>query len=185
MTVLAFGDSMTGGWGPALARARPDLSVIQQGVAGDTTPAALPRFQWAVRQYRPDWVVLMMGTNDPGYTGIDPDRTAVNLYKMATMAQAAGAQVLVVTQPPSVCTWTKREHGYLCALDAGLLANHAQRTEHTAAVAAILNRWPARTGRHVLDLRAELDVDTWLPLTWDGLHPTDEGYAWMADRIVR
>ena len=87
--VLAFGDSLTSGYGleadrsfpaqleAALAGAGHDVEVINAGVAGDTTAGGRARLAWSLAR-RPDAVILALGAND-GLRGIDPALTAANL----------------------------------------------------------------------------------------------------------
>lgn len=106
--VLAFGDSLTAGYGLArddafpvrlqsLLRARqPDAVVQNGGVSGDTTTlgrARLPRLLSALRQ-RPDLAILELGAND-FLQGLDPARTRQNLDAMLVTFADSGIPVLL------------------------------------------------------------------------------------------
>ena len=106
--VLAFGDSLTAGYGlaggdafpaklEALLRDRhPDAQVQNAGVSGDTTAsgrARLPRVLSALRQ-RPDLAILELGAND-FFQGFDPATTRRNLDAMLTAFADSAIPVLL------------------------------------------------------------------------------------------
>ena len=106
--VLAFGDSLTAGYGlspheafPArlevLLRDRhPAIRVQNAGVSGDTTASGrtrLARVLSALRQ-RPDLAILELGAND-FLQGLDPVRTRQNLDAMLTSFADSGIPVLL------------------------------------------------------------------------------------------
>lgn len=90
--ILAFGDSLTAGWGvepPSSVPACLEASLQKQGIAttfinegipGDTTVGALKRFDAALA-CDPDLVILELGAND-NRQAIPLDRTRANLNSM-------------------------------------------------------------------------------------------------------
>lgn len=90
--ILAFGDSLTAGWGlkpsksvPALLEAALkmnglEVSFINAGVPGDTTDGGMKRFEQALA-CNPDLVILELGAND-NLQAIPPERTKANLDAM-------------------------------------------------------------------------------------------------------
>lgn len=111
--ILAFGDSLTAGFGlppkasfPARLEARlhadgVDARVVNAGVSGDTTAGGLARLDWALAD-KPDLVILELGAND-ALRGIDPDTVRANLDKMIVKVQASGAKLLLagMRAPPN------------------------------------------------------------------------------------
>jgi acyl-CoA thioesterase I len=103
--VLAFGDSLTSGFGLPLEKGFParlearlradgiDARVINAGVAGDTTAGGLARIDWALAE-KPDLVILEFGANDM-LRGIDPKVTRGNLDAMLGKIRASGAKTLL------------------------------------------------------------------------------------------
>ncbi|MEM8914811.1 MAG: arylesterase [Pseudomonadota bacterium] len=93
--VMAFGDSLTAGFGLAEEDAFPiqleaaladngyDVSVINAGVSGDTTSSGLARLDWALGD-NPDFFIMELGAND-GLRAIDPAITRDNLDQMLTI----------------------------------------------------------------------------------------------------
>jgi acyl-CoA thioesterase-1 len=93
--VLAFGDSLTAGFGldPGLGFA-PQLqetlrrhgiaaTVVDGGVSGDTSEAGKARLGWTLDglERKPDLVILELGANDM-LRGLDPELTSRNLDAM-------------------------------------------------------------------------------------------------------
>jgi acyl-CoA thioesterase-1 len=104
--ILAFGDSLTSGYGLAPSGAFPsrlqaalkrqgiDVAITNGGVAGETTTDGLARLDWALAD-KPDLVILALGANDM-LRGIDPAVVRANLDKMIARIQASGAKVLLL-----------------------------------------------------------------------------------------
>jgi acyl-CoA thioesterase I len=111
--VLAFGDSITAGFGlppneafPARLEARLRdqgiaAHVVNAGVAGDTTAGGLARLDWSLAD-KPDVVILELGAND-ALRGIDPSTVRANLEAMIGRIQASGAKLLLtgMRAPPN------------------------------------------------------------------------------------
>jgi acyl-CoA thioesterase-1 len=90
--ILAFGDSLTAGYGlkpaeafpaqleAALRRDKIAVRVQNAGVSGDTTAQARARLAWVLRsmKQKPDLVIVQLGGNDM-LRGIDPAQTRANL----------------------------------------------------------------------------------------------------------
>lgn len=103
--ILAFGDSLTHGYGLAAGRTFPEqlqkalaarghrVEVINAGNSGDTTAAGLARLDWALSD-EPDLVIVELGAND-ALRGIDPGDTYRNLDAIVTRLRAAGLPVLL------------------------------------------------------------------------------------------
>jgi acyl-CoA thioesterase-1 len=105
LRVLAFGDSITAGYGltgdeafPAVLQARLrkdgfDAIVENAGVSGNTTQMGLTRFGRALGAGA-DLVILALGANDM-LNNVEPRVTRSNLEKMIRLAQRKGAPVLL------------------------------------------------------------------------------------------
>lgn len=111
--VLAFGDSLTAGYGlsaaqsfPAqlearLRRHRPGALVMNAGLSGDTTGAALarlPRVLSSLRQ-RPDLAIVELGANDL-IRGLPPEGTRANLHAILDELARCGIPALVAGMRP-------------------------------------------------------------------------------------
>ncbi|HYE00915.1 MAG TPA: arylesterase [Alphaproteobacteria bacterium] len=106
MKLLAFGDSLTAGYGlppgegltaqleKALRAEGLEVQVVNGGVSGDTTAAGLARLDWALAD-KPDAVMLALGANDM-LRGLDPKVAEANLDAMLGKLKAKGVPVLLV-----------------------------------------------------------------------------------------
>ncbi len=104
--ILAFGDSLTAGFGLApqdgftarlAARLETDgyaVEVVNAGVSGDTTSGGLARLDWSLPDH-PDIVLLELGAND-ALRGIDPKLARANLDAMLARLTAAHLKVLLI-----------------------------------------------------------------------------------------
>jgi len=87
--LLAFGDSLSAGYGLALGEGFTDqlgmalrkegldVKVLNGGVSGETTAGGLARLDWMLSD-EPDAVIVELGAND-GLRGLDPNETQANL----------------------------------------------------------------------------------------------------------
>lgn len=103
--LVAFGDSLTAGFGVAPGDAFPvqlqkalaarghNVEVMNAGVSGDTASAGLERFDWAVPEDA-DAVILELGAND-ALRGIDVASTAQTLDVLMARLAARKLPVLV------------------------------------------------------------------------------------------
>jgi acyl-CoA thioesterase-1 len=108
--LLVLGDSLTAGYGLAhddgfqaqLARAFPDVTIIDGAVSGDTTAGGLARLDWALGDGA-DAALVELGGND-GLRGIDPRNTEANLAAILDALQAKHIPVLLsgMYAPPNL-----------------------------------------------------------------------------------
>ncbi len=103
--IVAFGDSLTSGYGLRQSQAFPvqlqkelrargkNVVISNAGVAGDTSAAGLARFDWAIGD-DVDAVILELGAND-ALRGIDPKVTRENLQKILARLKTRGIPVLL------------------------------------------------------------------------------------------
>ncbi|MBK9166932.1 MAG: arylesterase [Bryobacterales bacterium] len=111
--IVAFGDSLSAGYGLDPGQSYPDFlqraldargiafRVVNAGVSGDTTSGGLARID-TVLSHKPVLVILELGGND-GLRGIPIAETRGNFQKMIERLQAGGARVLLagITLPPN------------------------------------------------------------------------------------
>ncbi len=105
ITIVAFGDSLTAGYGVQFNESFPaqlqmallakghKVQVINAGVSGETTAGGLERLDWTL-QPRPDGVILELGAND-ALRGVDPNQPRDNLDKMLAALRSKGVEVLL------------------------------------------------------------------------------------------
>ena len=106
--ILAFGDSLTAGYGldrglgfapqlqATLRRHGIAATVFDGGVSGDTTQAGRARLGWTLDGLprKPDLVILELGANDM-LRGLDPALTRANLDAMLAEFDKRGIKVVI------------------------------------------------------------------------------------------
>ena len=100
-TIVCFGDSLTFGTGaprggdyPSRLAALLGQEVINAGVPGDTTAAALERLERDVLAYNPRIVLITLGGNDLRHR-VPPQQAFGNLRRIIETIQERGALVIV------------------------------------------------------------------------------------------
>jgi acyl-CoA thioesterase-1 len=111
--IVAFGDSLTAGFGVDPGKSYPDFlqqeldsrgypyRVINQGVSGDTTADGLARIGMATAE-KPAIVIVELGAND-GLRGLPVANTRANLDRIIREFRNSGATVVLagITLPPN------------------------------------------------------------------------------------
>ena len=113
-TVLVMGDSLSAaynlpaeqGW-VAMTAARmktshPNWRVVNASISGETTSGGLSRFPAALKQHKPNLVIIELGAND-ALRGLPLAMSRKNLQSMIRQAKAAKAKVLLIgmQMPPN------------------------------------------------------------------------------------
>jgi acyl-CoA thioesterase I len=170
--ILAFGDSLTAGYGlpknesfpvmlQAALRARGiAATVIDGGVSGDTTAGGRSRLEWSLAA-NPDFVIVELGAND-ALRGLDPAAVEANLDAILTQIKQRNLPVLLagMLAPPNLGEdYAKRFNG--------LYPRLAER--HKVALYPFFLDGVA--------MQAALNQG-------DGLHPNARGVAAIVDRIT-
>ncbi|NDW03623.1 arylesterase [Jiella pacifica] len=112
--IVAFGDSLTQGYGVDPGKAFPEqlqaalrkdglnATVDNAGVSGDTTTGGLSRLDWSVPQSA-DLVIVELGAND-ALRGVSPDITRKNLDEILKRLTERGQKVIFagMLAPPNM-----------------------------------------------------------------------------------
>ena len=103
--IVAFGDSLTAGYGLAEEESYPSLlqarlkrlgypqRVVNAGVSGDTSAGGVARLDWVLQQ--PVQVMIVCFGGNDGLRGLDPNELHRNLDTIIVQAQKHGAKVLL------------------------------------------------------------------------------------------
>jgi acyl-CoA thioesterase-1 len=171
--ILAFGDSLTAGYGlpaaegftaqleRALVARGLDVVVQNAGVSGDTTAGGRARLAWTLGDRKPDLVLLELGAND-ALRGLDPDAMRRNLDAM--LAELKRREVPVL----------------LAGMQAPRNLGPEYRAAYDKVFAELADEYEAPLYPFFLDgvaMNPQLNQS-------DGLHPTAEGVAVIVERIV-
>ena len=150
-SILVYGDSLSAAYGIAQAKGwvsllgarvkqeRPDYSVANASISGETTSGGRARFDKALAEHRPAVVILELGAND-GLRGLPVAQMKANLSAMIERSQKRGARVLLVGMrlPPNYGpdytrafeeTYAELARRYKTALVPFLLEGFAEKRE--------------------------------------------------------
>jgi acyl-CoA thioesterase-1 len=170
--IVAFGDSLSAGYGLRQSQAFPaqlqkelkarghNVIVANAGVSGDTTAAGLARLAWAIGDDA-DAVILEFGAND-ALRGIDPKVTRENMQKILSKLADRRIPVLL-TGMRSPTNWGETYSDDFDAIFPDLAREHS------------LIFYPFFLEGVVLD--AKLNQD-------DGMHPNAKGVAAIVHAIL-
>jgi lysophospholipase L1-like esterase len=171
--IVFMGDSITEGW----QSKRPAFFTpgrICRGISGQTTPQMVLRMMADVIALKPRLIHIMAGTNDiAGNTGkITVAQSCDNLRMMTELAQANGIKVLLASVPPAGdFPWRPGLETVkpIRAINVWL-AGYARR-----ARATYVDYTPV-----LADAKGAMKPG----LAFDGVHPTEAGYAAMEKLLV-
>src|SRR6184192_2803236 len=160
--IVAFGDSLTAGYGagagedyPARLSALIGEPVINAGVSGDTTGSALARLDADVLVRDPRIVIVGLGGND-FLGGVPIASTEVNLREIVRKIEGAGAMVVLLGfRFPSL------------AADYEAMYKRVAKEGQCLLVAGVLRK-----------------ILTDPSLKSDAIHPNARGYQLMAERVA-
>ncbi len=171
-TILAFGDSITAGYGLDIEDSYPsqlqdvlneqeyDYEVINAGLSGDTTAGGLSRIDWSLSEGA-DIVIVTLGGND-ALRGIDPENTRENLDEIFQKVTDSGAELII----------------------GGMLAPENLGSEYTSEFNSIYPELAEKYSAKLIPFFLNgvvLDPDLNLP---DGIHPTREGYRIILEENI-
>ena len=172
VTLIAFGDSLTAGYGlksdeafpaqlqMALRKRGHKVDIINAGVSGDTTADGLARIDWALAAPA-DGIIIELGAND-ALRGIDPKETRANLDKILDKTKSKDLPTLLAgMKAPG--NWGSDYQKSFDAIFPDLARQHG----------ALL--YPFFLDGAVLDPKLLLS---------DGLHPTAAGIGEVVKRIL-
>ena len=170
--ILAFGDSLTAGFGlprdqsfPAQLERRLradgiDVRVINGGQSGDTTAGGRARLDWSLAD-KPDLVILELGANDM-LRGINPATVRANLNAMIEKIKASGAKLLLAGMRATP-NWGEKYQK-----DFDRIYPELARTHDVALYPFFLDG-------------VAMDPELNQP---DGLHPNERGVAMIVERVA-
>ena len=172
MKIVAFGDSLTAGYGlaenesfaaqleAALEAKGHDVDVINAGVSGDTTSMGLERIDWSVPSDA-DGVIVELGANDM-LRGLSPDQARENLDEILTRLGEKDLPVLL----------------------AGMYAARNLGEEYVASFEAIFPDLAEKHGTLLYPFFMDGVAGERSLVLEDGLHPTAEGVALIVTNIL-
>ncbi|WP_263832512.1 arylesterase [Sulfurospirillum oryzae] len=163
--ILAFGDSLTFGYGAPRDKSYPSVlvellhvSVINEGISGELSAQGLERLPSALERHKPDILILCHGANDI-LRKQDLVQTKINLDKMVKMAKEKGIYVLIVGVPTfDILNFNVPSFYYEVAKENNI---------------------------EIEDSSLKKIFDNETTLKSDKVHPNEQGYELMAKSIAR
>lgn len=172
LRIIAFGDSLTAGFGlqpeqsfpaqleRALKTKGADVEIVNAGVSGDTTAGGLARLDWSIPDDA-DAVILELGAND-ALQGRPPAQARANLDAMLARLTKRGLPVLL----------------------AGMQAPRNLGLDYTRAFDSIYPDLAAKHGVMLYPFFLDgVALDPELNQR-DGIHPTAEGVSIIVSRMA-
>jgi lysophospholipase L1-like esterase len=141
------------------------FEVLNRGVGGERLARGRARLPGVLDEDRPEVLLLLEGIN--AIRRVPTATLATDLQEMIESAQRRNVEVLVALLPPVSPAWEEREPGALAAVLAF--------NEEIRRIA------PASGLGEPVDLYTPFAADLSLLIGMDGLHPTEAGYARMAE----
>ena len=170
--IAVLGDSLAAGYGVKPEQAFPvrleaalkaqgrSVTVLNQGVSGDTTAGGLDRLDWMLAD-KPDIVLVELGGND-ALRGIDPAVTEKNLSAIVEKLQAA-----------HVTVWL-----------AGMMAPRNLGSDYVTAFDGLYKRIADKYKAPLYPFILDGVVQDPSLFQADHIHPTPAGAQIIADRLL-
>ena len=162
------------------------VEVIDAGVNADVAPLVAERLDRDVLAHEPDWVTVMLGTNDAGYfrppDGVaDTPRVAIEEFErrmraiIARIRDAGAGVVLCTSVPMSAHYWLRElpayvENGLNYLVEAYAAVTRTLATELGLPLAEVYEGFQQHPQR-----------DDLIP---DGIHPDPRGQRLIADTLL-
>ena len=162
-----YGLARGSGWvallGQRLAQDKSRWTVSNASISGDTTSGGLARLPAILKQRHPKIVIVELGGND-ALRGVPMGETRKNLDAMASLAQAAGARVLLVGMmvPPNF--------GHKYQVEFGQMYADVAAARHAALVPFAFAGFGDRP-----------DSDNWFQA--DQIHPLAKAHPIILDNV--
>lgn len=201
--IVCIGDSITKGARPAMGSAKTvtvdetfcsriqamlrekglSVEVINAGVGSDRTDGGLLRLDRDALTHKPKFVTIMFGANDQcwdaGKTGprITLEAYERNLREMVDRIRAAGAEPIIMTEPPLGSAWKGpnpiyAEKGNNFELAAFMDAARRVAADEKTPLVDHFAQWRKAS---------DVGVDSWLT---DGCHPNAAGHEILAEKMM-
>jgi acyl-CoA thioesterase-1 len=171
--IVAFGDSLSAGYGAEAGKSFPDFlqkdldaaglhwHVVNAGVSGNTTTDGLYRVD-EVLAHKPRITIIEFGGND-GLRGLPLETTRMNLEQMIEKLQSGGSKVLIagMTLPPN--------YGGDYITSFGKIYIDVAKKYNVPRIPFLLSEVALRPGL----------------MQQDGIHPTAQGNEIVAKTVMR
>ena len=193
-TLLCLGDSLTAadpGYMQLLnakLTAR-NIKVINAGLGGDKTPAALARLNSVLDNCQPDAVSIFLGTNDAAIgraIWADEPIVAPETYRDNLCWIVHLIKMRCHVQKFSIATPLYKLEGEAYTMHGDILKNYAAMAREAAdRMHTLLIPMDVVSEAFYLQNLHRMDWQSGLLMTTDGTHPTPEVYELLADAFLK
>lgn len=172
--IVAFGDSLTAGFGLSEQESYPyllqkrleadgyDYEVVNAGVSGDTTLGGLERIDWVLEEKNVEILILELGANDL-MRNVPVEQMRSNLDKILTKASQKGVKIL------------------FCGMLAPASVGPEYQREFVNTFADLADKHEVRFLPFLLEnVALEKDLNQ-----ADGIHPNAKGTVIMTENIYK
>lgn len=179
--IVALGDSLTQGWMvrkgyidfiiEMLKKKYPggNISMLNQGIPGDTAEGGLHRLGRDVIDHDPHLVFIQFGLND-AYSGVPPGEFKNTIRRIVEgISASTEAEILLVTSVPVL----HESEDQLAERFYNMIIEVSR--EQAVPVAQVHRYWKKKIAG---------GADFSSLVQFDGVHPTVEGYRLMAEAIM-
>ncbi|NLB55807.1 MAG: hypothetical protein GX811_08610 [Lentisphaerae bacterium] len=168
---VALGDSITEGYGlvnkddsyTSRLSAYLGLPVANEGKGGNTTADAYIRVKGILRNYKPGFLLIMLGTNDLIHSWPE-DFTVANLRAIIQVTKSNKTIPVIATIPPA-------------------FGHYRYLVEKAESLNNRIIEMAKEEGAHIVHVYGEFEDDIALFQT-DGLHPNEAGQALIAVAFI-
>jgi len=174
--IVCIGDSLTegyqipaGGCWPNLLNHESAYEVINSGFCGDTTGGMLARFHEMVILYKPNYVIIMGGTNDIWYN-IPDNQIIGNILAMTRYAKHHHIQSIIGIPTPFYFEESVEKDRLF--MDLFGMFHRLDKYRYN------LKQFALNDGQPMIDFSVNMHLELFLS---DGLHPNERGHQVMAE----
>jgi len=187
-TMICIGDSLTEGadivkeyrWPQRVGNALA-MNVTNQGIGGDTTQGMLSRFSSGVLVKKPEFVLILGGTNDLWW-GLEVNTTLGNLFSMVFQARHYGiVPILGLPMPVNIDTARKNDFSPPWGGYEQLVKEMTKLVDKLSFYANESEVVTIDLHKPFFDARQKIRQDLFQP---DGLHPNRSGHRVISNSMV-
>ena len=174
--IVCMGDSLSEGYGIRQGCCWPSILhhilphvFINSGISGDTTAGMLARFHEMVISHKPEYVIIMGGTNDISFN-VPYNQIIGNIVAMTRLARHHNIQSIIGLLPPF---FIPKEYE-----DDSLFVDMPVLYKRLIEYQVTLHKFIIVDEQLAIDFSKNMYPDLYLN---DGLHPNEKGHKVMAE----
>lgn len=177
--IVCIGDSLTAGYGVQIndrwshmLSNNLTIEVVNSGISGDTTSGMLARFYEMAIKHKPDYVIILGGTND---LALDlPNNIIIsNILAMTRHAKHHNIIPIIGIPPP----FFNQEN----FTDENLFIDSSSLSKRIHSFQKLLKQFALNDAQNFIDFSLHMNSEVFLE---DGLHPNKKGHVLMSENAI-